>query len=172
MNLNEKQNKHKRICEQLNEIFVNKSNDYGDSFGRTYNELGIISAITRISDKYNRIVSLSKKTKEEIKVKDESIKDTLLDMANYCIMTVIEMESDFCENTLENNKNELTKEEFIEMSENDDGFCFWLKDKNDYCTRAITDKFEGKIVAVWCAGEQEPFDYTEDNYGTDWVALV
>lgn len=173
MNLNEKQNKHKRICEQLNEIFVNKSNDYGDSFGRTYNELGIISAITRISDKYNRIVSLSKKTKEEIKVKDESIKDTLLDMANYCIMTVIEMESDFHENTLENNKYELTKEEFIASYESDDDFCFWVKDEGYDCKkRAIADRFNDKVVAVWYAGEQAPFKYTEDNYGTTWVACV
>ena len=84
--------KHKQICEQLNNIFMTKNHDYGDSFGKMYKELGIISAVTRISDKYYRIVSLAKKPKEEQKVLDESIKDTLLDMANYAIMTVIELE--------------------------------------------------------------------------------
>ena len=82
---------HKDICNELNEIYNNKQHDYGDSFGQTFDKLGIISAVTRISDKYNRLVSLCAKPEEERKVKDESITDTLLDMANYCIMTVIEM---------------------------------------------------------------------------------
>lgn len=83
---------HKILCEQLNKTYEQKNHDYGNSFGETYKKLGIISAITRISDKYNRICSLA--TKNEQKVKDESIKDTLLDLANYCIMAVIEMEGD------------------------------------------------------------------------------
>ena len=82
---------HENICKQLNEIYIKKNHDYGDSFGETFNKLGIISAITRISDKYNRLVSLCTLPEEERKVKDESISDTLLDMANYCIMTEIEL---------------------------------------------------------------------------------
>lgn len=83
--------KHKDICNELNDVYASKNSDYGNSFGDTFDKLGIISAITRISDKYNRLVSLCTKSEEERKVKDESITDTLLDMANYCIMTVIEM---------------------------------------------------------------------------------
>lgn len=83
---------HKILCEELNEIYEKKNHDYGDSFGDTFNKLGIISAITRISDKYNRLVSLCMLPEEERKVKDESISDTLLDMANYCIMTEIELQ--------------------------------------------------------------------------------
>lgn len=82
---------HKSLCEELNKTYENKNHDYGDSFGETFNKLGIISAVTRISDKYNRLVSLCTKTEEEMMVKDESIQDTLLDMANYCMMTVIEL---------------------------------------------------------------------------------
>jgi hypothetical protein len=88
----DKVSKHKKLCEQLNKTYEQKNHDYGNSFGETYKKLGIISAITRISDKYNRICSLATKSADERKVKDESIKDTLLDLANYCIMTVIEME--------------------------------------------------------------------------------
>ena len=84
-----KAEKHKAICEHLNDVYVAKNNDYGDSFGDMYRELGIITAVTRIGDKFNRLKSLAKK--DEQCVKDESITDTLLDMANYCIMTVIEM---------------------------------------------------------------------------------
>ena len=79
---------HKDIVLGLNTLYENKNHDYGDSFGETYKKLGIISALTRITDKYNRLISLC--TKEEQKIKDESIEDTLLDLANYCIMTVIE----------------------------------------------------------------------------------
>lgn len=85
---------HKDICKELNEIYAQKNHDYGNSFGETFDKLGIISAVTRISDKYNRLVSLCTKSEEERKVKDESITDTLLDMANYCIMTIIEMHKD------------------------------------------------------------------------------
>lgn len=92
--------KHKQICDSLNDTYRAKNHDYGDSFGKTFKDLGIISAVTRISDKYNRIVSLS--TKAERKVADESLKDTLLDMANYCIMTAMELEEE---------ANELTSEE-------------------------------------------------------------
>lgn len=82
---------HKLLCEKLNKTYEQKNHDYGNSFGETFDKLGIISAVTRISDKYNRLVSLCTKSEEERKVKDESITDTLLDMANYCIMTVIEL---------------------------------------------------------------------------------
>jgi hypothetical protein len=56
--------------------------------------LGIISALTRISDKYNRICSLATLPDEERAVVDEAIEDTLLDMANYCLMTVIELQKE------------------------------------------------------------------------------
>lgn len=86
-----KYEKHLKICEKLNEIYINKNHDYGDSFGDTFRKLGIISAVTRITDKTNRLQSLCKK---EQKVNDESIRDTLLDLANYAIMTIIELDEE------------------------------------------------------------------------------
>lgn len=82
---------HKSICKELNDTYRKKNAAYGDSFGETYRKLGIISAVTRITDKYNRLVTLA--THADISANDESLTDTLLDMANYCIMTVMEMES-------------------------------------------------------------------------------
>lgn len=79
----------RNIANSLADLHEKKNHDYGDSFGKTFQSLGIISAITRISDKYNRIVSLA--TTKEQKVKDEAIEDTLNDMASYCIMTLIEL---------------------------------------------------------------------------------
>lgn len=84
-----KYEKHMAICKELNEIYKNKNHDYGDSFGETFKKLGIISAVTRITDKVNRLQTLCTK---ESKVKDENIRDTLLDLANYSIMTIIELE--------------------------------------------------------------------------------
>ena len=81
--------KHLDICEQLTLMYVDKNADYGDSFSETFNKLGMISAVTRITDKTNRLQSLCVNKQ---KVKDESVKDTLMDLANYAIMTLIELD--------------------------------------------------------------------------------
>lgn len=94
MTREQKVTRHLEIAKALNQLYDSKGHDYGDSFGETYRKLGIISSLTRISDKYNRLISLATKPEEERKVKDESIQDTLLDLSNYCIMTVIEMEAE------------------------------------------------------------------------------
>lgn len=86
-----KAEQHAGICLELNETYQKKNHDYGDSFADTYQKLGIISAVTRITDKVNRLTGLCTKSAAERQVLDESIEDTLLDTANYCIMTVMEM---------------------------------------------------------------------------------
>jgi CobQ-like glutamine amidotransferase family enzyme len=87
-------NKYKRhtdICEALSATYKIKNEAYNDSFGKTFQELGIISAVTRMQDKWNRIKALATGTQNN--VTDERLEDTLLDMANYCIMTLIELEA-------------------------------------------------------------------------------
>lgn len=81
--------RHESICCILNKIYKSKNADYGDSFGETYEKLGIVSAVTRIADKTNRLVNLMN---AEANVEDETIEDTLLDLANYAIMTVMELQ--------------------------------------------------------------------------------
>lgn len=83
---------HRTLAEKLTTIYSQKNHDYGDSFGETFRKLGPISAITRMSDKFNRLCSLITLPDEERKVKDESIEDTLMDLANYAIMTLLEMQ--------------------------------------------------------------------------------
>ena len=78
------------IAKELCELYEKKNKAYGNSFSDTYQKLGIISAVTRISDKYNRLCNLAKNT--EIDNLGESIDDTLRDLASYCIMTIIELE--------------------------------------------------------------------------------
>lgn len=84
--------KHKKICDTLNETYIQKNKAYGNSFTDTFEKLGLISAVTRITDKYNRLVNLA--THDDVNIGDESIKDTLLDMANYCIMTYMELDKE------------------------------------------------------------------------------
>lgn len=88
-NIEPKVAQHYAICQKLNRVYKAKNHDYGDSFGDTYKKLGIISAVTRLSDKMNRLMSLA--VSHDAQVKDEKIEDTLLDMANYAIMTLIEL---------------------------------------------------------------------------------
>lgn len=62
----------------------------GDSFHQTFTEEGMAMARIRLGDKLARFKSLTKSGVQE--VKDESIRDTLIDLANYAIMTVLEMD--------------------------------------------------------------------------------
>lgn len=80
--------KHAQICKSLNELYACKNADYGDSFGKSFTEYGLTMACIRLEDKLNRIKSLSKQAAQ---VSDESIVDTLMDLANYSIMTLVEL---------------------------------------------------------------------------------
>lgn len=91
--LDERVEAHSEICDYLNNLYASKNADYGNAFGDTFKELGIVSAITRITDKTNRLKSLCKPGADQ-QVNDESVRDTLLDLANYAIMTVIEMDNE------------------------------------------------------------------------------
>ena len=85
--------RHKKIAEELTALYVRKNADYGDSFHRSFVDWGMPMAAIRLGDKYNRFVSLVK-NKGETQVKDESLRDTLIDLANYAIMTVMELDEE------------------------------------------------------------------------------
>lgn len=81
----------RRIVTELADLYARKNEDYGDSFGRSVEKYGLISALTRISDKFNRLESLIL-AHGNAKVSDESLDDTLKDLAAYCIMTLVARE--------------------------------------------------------------------------------
>lgn len=83
--------RHKQICDSLNEMYIKKNHDYGDSVHDTYEKYGITSFLVRMEDKLNRARTLSQK---EAKVEDEKLTDTLLDLANYAILAALELEED------------------------------------------------------------------------------
>ena len=78
----------KRVASALAAQYARKNEAYGDSFGKSVKRYGVISALTRMSDKWNRLESLLI-DKNKNNVSDESVDDTLLDLATYCIMTVL-----------------------------------------------------------------------------------
>ena len=78
---------HLEVCGELNVTYERKNADYGDSFAQSLDKHGLIAAIVRMDDKMNRVINLYKA--DERLVEDESIRDTLLDLANYAIMSVM-----------------------------------------------------------------------------------
>ena len=76
----------------LQETYEAKNNDYGNSVADTYEKFGDLSFLVRITDKYNRLMTLCNSNAPEQKVKDEKIDDTILDLANYCLLWLVEKE--------------------------------------------------------------------------------
>ena len=66
------------------QLYAKKNHDYGNSFEKGMEVIGIPYGIGRLYDKMNRIITLSKVKAE---VNDESMLDTLIDLACYAVMT-------------------------------------------------------------------------------------
>ena len=81
---------HKELTTYLSSLYELKNKKYGDSFGKSIRKRGFVSAIVRMEDKWNRLDNLVT-MKEDGSDTDESLQDTLLDLANYCLMTVMEL---------------------------------------------------------------------------------
>jgi len=93
----EKVLRHKAICDELNKLYEKKNHDYGDSFHQTFVEEGLAMTRIRLGDKFSRFKTLSWLTNsdsDQQQVTDESIRDTLIDLANYAIMTILEMDGE------------------------------------------------------------------------------
>lgn len=75
-----------KIFEEMFSTYVKKNADYGNSFEKSIEKFGLVASAVRLSDKLERFSNL---ICNDAQVKDESIEDTLLDMANYAAMTVL-----------------------------------------------------------------------------------
>lgn len=131
--MNNKIEKHEEICNKLHEMYILKNADYGDSVGELYKKLGDISFLTRISDKYNRLMNLMIAGGGE---NFESIEDTIQDMANYCIIWLMERELLY---------GEKEDEEEYEIIDTDDEICITNADMygklhNDWLLDGMVEK--------------------------------
>ena len=73
----------------LRKLYEAKNMDYNDSFGQSFEKWGLPMSCIRLGDKLNRLESFAQG--KDMKVKDESVRDTLMDLANYAIMTLVEL---------------------------------------------------------------------------------
>lgn len=74
------------IFKEMFSTYCKKNADYGNSFEKSIEKFGLVASAVRLSDKLERFSNL---ISNDAQVKDESIEDTLLDMANYAAMTVL-----------------------------------------------------------------------------------
>ena len=86
--MEEKEKAFEEVLAEMLQTFLKKNHDYGNSFSKTFSEFGLVSAVVRMNDKMERLKSL---LKAQAKV-DESVRDTLMDLANYSVMTVMELD--------------------------------------------------------------------------------
>lgn len=103
---------HKLICDTLTSIYRQKNHDYGDSFAKV-REVVHNSVLVRLMDKLERLKTLMKHDAEPALVIDENVDDTLMDLANYCIMELIERQIERQE------LNEKVKERLNEKTESE-----------------------------------------------------
>lgn len=73
------------IAQECITLYSEKNADYGNSFDKGMDAIGIKYGIGRIFDKCNRLVEITKDNKEQ-QVKDETLEDTVMDLACYSIM--------------------------------------------------------------------------------------
>lgn len=92
--VNEDVSRYKAIVENMTQKFIAKNHDYGNSFSESVQEFGAttgpVIGFAPIMHKFNRLKNLIKG--EQALVTDETTEDTLLDMANYCIMLKMELD--------------------------------------------------------------------------------
>ena len=77
------------ITDELKDTYIKKNHDYGNSFDKSIDKFGLTAAVVRMSDKMERLSSLINKDAEV----NESIRDTVMDLANYCIMTAMYLDN-------------------------------------------------------------------------------
>lgn len=85
---------HKKILEDMHDLYVRKNQDYGNSVHDTYLRFGPTAFLVRMYDKLNRIHHLTTNGSGSAYVTDERIQDTLMDLANYAILMSMELRKD------------------------------------------------------------------------------
>ena len=60
---------HESLLRQIHDTYIKKNHDYGDSFSRSYKKYGLVAAMVRMEDKWNRFDNMA--SGAEQKVADE-----------------------------------------------------------------------------------------------------
>ena len=138
------QEEHKKLCDLMHEIYIKKNSDYGNSFSDLYDEYGSIISEIHIREKFNRFKQLRTNESQV----GESIEDTLMDMANYCLLTLLEMKK------LNSYVAEEVAEEDIELEE--------VKDATENATEEI-------VVKSMHKDEEIKSEFKRENHDTEYL---
>lgn len=115
------------IVNKMADTYEKKNSNYGDSFGKLFEELGAVSGLVPLYNKLHRATSLINGDENHF----ESLEDTLIDMACYAIMNVIEMR-----NKQQDSKVDSTSGKSLSLTDN-----YWTVmpyNPNDYTGGSIT----------------------------------
>ena len=138
------QEEHKKLCDLMHEIYIKKNSDYGNSFSDLYDEYGSIISEIHIREKFNRFKQLRTNESQV----GESIEDTLMDMANYCLLTLLEMKK------LNSYVDEEVAEEDIELEEVQDP------------TENVTEEM---VVKSMHKDEEIKSEFKRENHDTEYL---
>lgn len=78
---------------EMESTYHRKNADYGNSFEEMYRKVGAIYPLIHLSEKLARIEQLTQSDKGP-RVTEESLRDSLLDLANYSVMWITELDKD------------------------------------------------------------------------------
>lgn len=79
-----------KILSEMFDTYKKKNADYGNSFSETIQEFGYIPAVARINDKLKRVKNMV--NGNNMHITDESLRDNLMDIAVYSVLTVVELD--------------------------------------------------------------------------------
>ena len=82
----ERQKLFSGLCDELSNLHEIKDGDYNGAFEESLDEFGLMHSAAMLKHKVNRFKNIVEK--KQINVSSESMRDTLLDLASYAIMTV------------------------------------------------------------------------------------
>ena len=86
MTQEEKNEMFHKVVNRMANLYVKKNENYGNSFSKLYEDLGPVAGLVPLHNKLDRLTNLVRGGKNDF----ESIEDTLIDLANYAVMNLIE----------------------------------------------------------------------------------
>jgi Nucleotide modification associated domain 1 len=93
--MTERNEKFRLLQEKMFEVQDAKGRDYGEETDgmRNLRRRGVHGVVARMGDKMSRIEILTQPNRTAA-VKDETLDDTLIDLANYCLLLIILKDED------------------------------------------------------------------------------
>ena len=142
------QEEHKKLCDLMHETYIKKNSDYGNSFSDLYDEYGSIISEIHIREKFNRFKQLRTNESQV----GESIEDTLMDMANYCLLTLLEMKK----------LNSYVDEEIVEENVE-------LEEVQEEVQDSTEDAIEEIVAKSTHKDEEIKSEFKRENHDTEYL---